>query len=87
MKGGNIYINEVKPLNTDNSIMLASDSASLPTQMSDDWILHAANRLKETKDSVLQNTARIVLDAIELGNIVKVVPGVNSKGVTAVKFN
>jgi filamentous hemagglutinin len=87
MKGGKIYINEVKPLNTDNSIKLASDSASLPTQMSDDWILHAANRLKETKDPVLQNTARIVLDAIESGNIVKVVTGVNSKGATAVKLN
>lgn len=86
MKDGKIYINEVKPLNADNSIKLTPDSGTLPTQMSDDWILYAANRLKQTKDPVLQNTGRIILDAIESGNVIKVVTGVNSQGATAVKL-
>ncbi|MBO7776116.1 contact-dependent inhibition toxin BcpA, partial [Burkholderia pseudomallei] len=85
IKGDTVYINEVKPLNTNGSIQLNGPSGSLPTQMSDKWIDSAVTRLRNG-DASQRATADLIQKAIDSDKLVKVVTGVNSNGATLVKL-
>lgn len=86
MKGDMVYINEVKPLNANGAIKLNDPSGSLPTQMTDDWVTGAINRLRQTGDAAAMQTADIIQAAKDNGKLVKLVTGVDSQGATVVKL-
>jgi filamentous hemagglutinin len=85
VKGNTVYINEVKPLNANGSIKLSGSSGTLPTQMTDAWISSAIGRLKEGTP-VQRQTAAAIEKVLNTPNLVKVVTGVNSNGMTIVKL-
>ncbi|MFM0389617.1 hemagglutinin repeat-containing protein [Paraburkholderia dipogonis] len=86
VKGDTVYINEVKPLNANGSIKLSGPSGSLPTQMTDDWVAGAIDRLRQTGDADAMHTADIIQAARSNGTLVKLVTGVNNQGATVVKL-
>jgi filamentous hemagglutinin len=89
LKDGKVYINEVKPIGSNNSISLspANPNTGLPAQMSDSWIDSAVSRLATSADPAARKTATIIQDAIDRGVVIKLVTGVNSKGATVIKIN
>ncbi len=87
VKGNTVYINEVKPLNANGSIQLSGQSGSLPTQMTDAWVDNAIGRLAKSGNPDAVRTAEILLQAKKDNTLVKIVTGVDSKGITAVKLS
>ncbi|MGA4235147.1 hemagglutinin repeat-containing protein, partial [Ralstonia nicotianae] len=87
VKGDAVYINEVKPLNANGSIQLSGQSGSLPTQMTDAWVDNAISRLAKSGNPDAVRTAEILLQAKKDNTLVKIVTGVDSKGITAVKLS
>ncbi len=87
VKGNTVYINEVKPLNANGSIQLSGQSGSLPTQMTDAWVDNAISRLAKSGNPDAVRTAEILLQAKKDNTLVKIVTGVDSKGITAVKLS
>jgi filamentous hemagglutinin len=87
IKGDQVIVNEVKPLNPDGSIKLSggNNATGLKTQMTDDWIKSRADALIDTKDPVKMQTGYMIKDAIKSGNLTTVVSGVNSNGMVIVK--
>ncbi|WP_293931452.1 hemagglutinin repeat-containing protein, partial [Iodobacter sp.] len=87
-KGDQVIINEVKPLNANNSIKLAgpNPTTALPPQMSDQWITSRVMELKFSKDPVKMATAEAIMKAKENGNLIKMVSGVNGDGMTMVRL-
>lgn len=88
IKGDKVVINEVKPLKDNGSISLSSNagSSTLGVQMSPDWIESRINELKGSGDPAKVQTANIIQQAIKNGNLVKLVSGVNSSGMTMIKL-
>lgn len=86
VKGGTVYINEVKPLNANGSIKPNGPSESLPTQMTDDWVAGAIDRLRQKGDAAAMQTADIIQAARDNVKLVKLVAGVDSQGATVVKL-
>jgi adhesin HecA-like repeat protein len=86
VKGDTVYINEVKPLNADGSIKLNGPDGTLPTQMTDEWVRNAAERLRVSNSPNASRTADLIESALNSGKLVKLVTGVNEKGVTMVKL-
>ncbi|MGE5493451.1 MAG: hemagglutinin repeat-containing protein, partial [Actinomycetota bacterium] len=88
IKGDKVYVVETKPLNSDGSISLAGPSKSTPlqTQMSDPWIAYSVNRLENSGNAELIRTAEVIKAARESGNLVKVVTGVNTNGMTILRL-
>lgn len=84
IKGDTLYVVEVKPLKNNGSIKLSAESGNLPTQMSDGWIESAIDRLGRGS-SDQRVTAAAIRPAIEENRLVKIVTGVNSNGVSAVR--
>nr|WP_275761232.1 hemagglutinin repeat-containing protein [Ralstonia pseudosolanacearum] len=87
VKGNSVYINEVKPLNANGSIQLSGPSGNLPTQMTDAWVDNAINRLANSGNPDAVRTAEILFKAKKDGTLVKIVTGVDGKGITAVKLS
>ncbi|QHE94247.1 filamentous hemagglutinin N-terminal domain-containing protein [Pandoraea fibrosis] len=85
IKGDTLYVVEVKPLRSNGSIKLSTESGNLPTQMSDGWIESAIDRLGRGSNDQ-RATAAAIRSAIEENRLVKIVAGVNSDGVTAVRL-
>ncbi|WP_321818775.1 MULTISPECIES: hypothetical protein [unclassified Paraburkholderia] len=86
VKGDTVYINEVKPLNSNGAIKLNGPSDSLPTQMTDDWVSGAIERLRQTGDAAAMQTADAIQAAKDNGKLVKLVTGVDSQGATVVRL-
>jgi filamentous hemagglutinin len=88
VKGDQVYVVETKPLNADGSIALSGPSKStpLPTQMSDEWIEYTYNRLIGSRNPDLINTGKLIEAARNSGNLVKVVVGIDSNGMTIVRL-
>ncbi|MGN3967222.1 contact-dependent inhibition toxin BcpA, partial [Burkholderia gladioli] len=87
VKGDKVYVNEVKPLNANGSIQLNGPSGELPTQMSDAWIQRSIDRLKASGNPELAKTADTIESARANGNLIKVVSGVDSNGMSLIKPN
>ncbi len=87
VKGDKVYVNEVKPLNANGSIQLNVPSGGLPTQMSDAWIQRSIDRLKASGNPELVKTADTIESARANGNLIKVVSGVDSNGMSLIKPN
>ncbi len=87
VKGDKVYINEVKPLNANDSIQLNGPSGDLPTQMSDAWIQRSIDRLKASGNPELVKTADTIESARANGNLIKVVSGIDSNGMSLIKPN
>ncbi|STQ91109.1 hemagglutinin repeat-containing protein [Iodobacter fluviatilis] len=87
-KGDQVIINEVKPLNANNSIKLTgpNPTTALPPQMSDQWIRSRANELSRSGDPAKATTGSAILKALDNGTLVKMVSGVDSVGMTMVKL-
>lgn len=87
IKGDQVIVNEVKPLNADGSIKLSGGNGEtgLKTQMSDEWIVSRARALKATKDPVKEQVADKILAARNAGKLTTVVSGVNRNGMVIVK--
>ena len=86
VKGDTVYINEVKPLKANGSIKLNGPADDLPTQMTDDWVASATQRLRATGNADAMKTADIIDAARKDGKLVKMVTGVNNQGATVVKL-
>lgn len=92
VKGDKVYIVETKPLNVDGTMSLnaADKNTNLPRQMSDDWIRSRAKELVDSGELTLRATGKKLLDALDPSKkiqLVKVVAGADSKGVTFVKLS
>lgn len=91
VKGDKVYIVETKTLNANGTIKLsgpvknANGVTTLDTQMSEKWVNYGFDRLSEGTLQ-MQQTAALIKQAKEAGNLIKVVAGANSKGVTMVKL-
>jgi hypothetical protein len=77
---GELVIVEVKPL-TSTGIKLSPANGSLPAQMTDDWITHAADRLDKNGDAYKALENKLTNGKY---NVQKAVIGVNSKDVKLV---
>lgn len=78
VRGGTVYINEVMPLKVSGSIKLKGPSDSLPTQMTDDWVKSAIQRLRDTGDPAAVQMEYIIAPARSGGKLVKLVAVVNN---------
>ncbi len=86
IRGDQVIVNEVKPLNADGSIKLSpAQPSGLPTQGTIEWVLDRATYLKESSDPVLKRTGQSILDAHRNGNLTTLISGVNSNGMVIVK--
>ncbi len=88
VKDGQIFINEVKPLNADGTIKLSSNSgSSIGVQMDEIWIRSRADVLSNGTPSQ-KATANLIFKALDQGGsgVTRVVTGVNSNGITIVKL-
>ncbi|MBB3121280.1 two-partner secretion domain-containing protein [Pseudoduganella violacea] len=87
IKGDTVYINEVKPLNANNSIKLSGPDAAtgLKTQMSKSWVENAIQRLEQSSNAQAVETAKVINKAMAEGRLVKMVTGVDGKGMTLIK--
>ncbi len=88
VKGNQIVVNEVKPLNSDGTIRLSggNDATDLQTQMSKQWVVDSIRKLANSNNPAAKETAALLDQAIKSGNLVKTVSGVNSQGMTVVKL-
>lgn len=86
IKGDTVYINEIKPLNANGSIKLSGPSGSMETQMTEEWVNSAINRLRNTGDPAAIRTADAIQAAKGNQKLVKLVTGVNGDGATIVKL-
>ncbi|MEJ7138982.1 hemagglutinin repeat-containing protein [Amphibiibacter pelophylacis] len=85
VKNGQVYINEVKPIGSKNTISLSGNSSSpndIGVQMTKEWIDSRLDELFSSGDPVKIKTANIILDAIKSKNLVKTVSGVRPDGIT-----
>lgn len=88
IKGDQVIVNEVKPLQANGSIKLSSaQSSGLPTQGTIQWVLDRASYLKNSADPILKQTGQKVLNAYGSGNLTTIVSGVNSNGMVIVKVS
>ena len=87
IKGNQVIINEVKPLQANGSIKLSggNEGTGLKTQMSDEWIVSRVRALRATKDPVKVQLADQIMAAKDAGKLTTVVSGVNSNGMVIVK--
>ncbi|MDZ7919576.1 hypothetical protein [Rhodoferax sp.] len=86
IKGDQVIVNEVKPLNADGSIQLnPSQPSGLPTQGTTQWVLDRADFLKKSSDPVLKQTGQKILDAYDSGNLMTTITGINKNGMTIVR--
>lgn len=85
IKGNQVIVNEVKPLNANGSIKLSPSAGTLPTQGTIQWVESRANELIRSGDSVKIKTGTLILQASKSGNLTTVVSGVNSNGMVIVK--
>jgi filamentous hemagglutinin len=86
VKGDVVYINEVKPLRADGTIKLNGPDGTLSTQMSDEWVNDAIERMAASNTPDAIKTSTLLKDARDKGNLVKLVTGVNERGMTVVKL-
>lgn len=87
LKGDQVIVNEVKPLNADGSIRLNSGDSNtyLPTQGSLDWVTNRAQLLAKSADPSKAQTGAAILKAINEGKLTVVISGVNRNGMVIVK--
>jgi filamentous hemagglutinin len=88
LKGNQLVVNEVKPVAADGSITLNPASGKLPQQMTDSWIQNRANELLQGT-AEQQAVGQKIWEAIRGQNgmsLVKMVTGVDSKGMTIIKL-
>jgi len=86
VKDGKVYINEVKPLNSDGTIKLSGPSRDLATQMTDAWIDGALQRLEKgtaEQKALVSQIRKADMD----GKLVKLLTGVNQVGMSILKLN
>ena len=88
IKGDQVIINEVKPLNANNTIQLngPNEVTGLQTQMTKQWIESRIDVLTKSGDPAKIATAQAIQKAIDNGTLVKMVSGVNGNGMTMVKL-
>jgi hypothetical protein len=58
----------------------------LPAQMTDTWVRNAVARLENSENDAAKETAKIIIDAYDRGNLIKTITGVRSDGVNLVKI-
>jgi filamentous hemagglutinin len=86
IKGDQVIVNEVKPLNTDGSIKLSpAQPTGLPTQGTNQWVLDRAQALIDTKDPNKVQVGKLIQDADRSGKLTTTISGVNSNGMVIVK--
>ncbi|TXI97791.1 MAG: hypothetical protein E6Q31_10125 [Aquabacterium sp.] len=87
IKGNQVIINEVKPLQANGSIKLSggNKSTDLKTQMSDEWIKSRIDQLLKSGDPAKVQTGNLILQSSRSGNLTTVVSGVNRNGMVIVK--
>ena len=85
IKGDQVIVNEVKPLNADGSIKLSPAAGTLPTQGTIQWVISRAEALIKTEDPAKVATGNLIKDAIKSGNLTTVISGINSNGMVIVK--
>jgi filamentous hemagglutinin len=85
IKGDQVIVNEVKPLNADGSIKLSPAAGSLPTQGTIQWVESRARELIRSGDPEKVKTGNLILAAKDSGNLTTVVSGVNSNSMVIVK--
>ncbi|MDI6529493.1 DUF637 domain-containing protein [Pseudomonas otitidis] len=87
IKGNQVIVNEVKPLQANGSIKLSSgnEGTGLKTQMSDEWIKSRIDQLLNSGDPEKVKAGNLILKASRSGNLTTVVSGVNSNGMVIVK--
>lgn len=87
VKGNQVIVNEVKPLQANGSIKLSggNKSTDLKTQMTDGWIKSRTDQLLKSGDPAKIETGNLILQASRSGNLTTVVSGVNSNGMVIVK--
>jgi filamentous hemagglutinin len=85
IKGDQVIVNEVKPLNPDGSIKLSPAAGSLPTQGTIQWVESRARELIRSGDPEKVKTGNLILAAKDSGNLTTVVSGVNSNSMVIVK--
>jgi hypothetical protein len=85
IKGDQVIVNEVKPLNADGSIKLSPAAGTLPTQGTIQWVEDRAWALIATKDPVKMEAGYAILNAKNSGNLTTVISGVNQNGMVVVK--
>ena len=88
IRGDKVIINEVKPMSANGSIKLsgANPATGLPTQMTDAWVRNAVARLENSGNDAAKETAKIIIDAYDRGNLIKTITGVRSDGINLVKI-
>lgn len=88
VKGRQVVVNEVKPLNSTGSVSLSGNSGtSLGTQMSDIWVNGAVQRLKVSGSPDALRVAKLIEDAAKTGTLTRVVSGVGSTEMKIVKIS
>jgi filamentous hemagglutinin len=86
IKGDQVIVNEVKPLNADGSIKLSpAQPSGLPTQGTNDWVKDRALALIDTKDPAKVEVGKLILEANRAGKLTTTISGVNSNGMVIVK--
>lgn len=58
----------------------------LPAQMTDTWVRNAVARLENSENDAAKETAKIIIDAYDRGNLIKTITGVRSDGVNLAKI-
>jgi filamentous hemagglutinin len=86
VKGDQVIVNEVKPLNADGSIKLnpAADTG-LPTQGTIQWVEDRAKELLKSDDPSKVQVGKLVLEAKDSGKLTTTISGINSNGMVIVK--
>jgi filamentous hemagglutinin len=86
IKGDQVIVNEVKPLNADGSIKLSpAQPSGLPTQGTLDWVKDRAQALIDTKDPAKVEVGKLIQEADRAGKLTTTISGVNSNGMVIVK--
>ena len=87
IKGDQVIVNEVKPLQANGSIKLSprNPDTGLPTQMTDSWIKTRTDQLLKSGDPAKIQTGNLILQASRSGNLTTLVSGVNSNGMVIMK--
>ena len=89
VKGDKVYIVETKPLGADGTIKLSPEDGLLPPQMTNAWIESRAKALIDINKLDLKATGETILQAFKPDSkieLVRVIAGADSKGVTLVKL-
>jgi hypothetical protein len=85
IKGDQVIVNEVKPLNADGSIRLNPADGNLPTQGTVEWVESRADALIRSGDPDKIKTGNLIIQAKEAGKLTTVISGVNGNGMVVVK--